>query len=287
VFDNGYSAQLSVRVLSIIKNRFVLVYQRLDIYKDGKLLKHNKIRFPLKKFNASSDRPLVKLDDKVVIEGKVNKSTGKWIYDLSFDMGEYSADLSFEGVTKGFMGKVPASPDGDWWIVSMPRAKASGVLRLKDEEIKVKGSGYHDHNWDVKGSAALKNIGWFWGKINTEKYTLTWATIFKNIDLGQALLVINKNNGEYINIETEDITFIAKDLQVSSRKLIPKTIIIKAKNKDVNLDFTMKILDIHHVKMMLIMNYWRFHLMCDGKIKIGSDEEKISSTQIAELLRFK
>lgn len=287
VFDNGYSAQLSVRILSIIKNRFVLIFQRLDIYKDGKLLKHNKIRFPLKKFYASFDKPLVKLGDKTVIEGNINEKTGSWVYNLSFNMGDYSADLCFEGETKGWKGKTPASPGGDWWAVSLPRAKSSGILKLKDEEIKVKGTGYHDHNWDVRGSAATKNIGWFWGKINTKKYTLTWATIFKNIDLGQSLLVINKKNGEYINIKPENITFIAKDLQINSRKKIPKKIIIQANNNEVELEFTMKILDIHHVKMMIIMNYWRFHLMCEGKIKIGLEEETIKSTQIAEFLRFK
>lgn len=287
VFDNGYSVQMSVRILSIIKNRFVLIFQRLDIYKDGKLVNHSKIRYPLKKFNASSDRPLVKLDDKVVIEGNIDKSTEKLVYNLSFDMGEYSADLRFEGETKGWKGKTSATPGGDWWAVALPRAKVKGILKINNKEMKVKGTGYHDHNWEVKGSAATKNLGWFWGKINTKKYTLTWATIFKNIDLGQSLLIINKENDGYINVKPEHITFIAKDLQVNNKKLIPKKIIIQAKNNEVELDFTMKILDIHHVKMMLIMNYWRFHLMCEGKIKIGSYEEDISSTQIAEFLRFK
>ena len=286
VFDKGYSAQLSVRVLSIIKKRLVLIFQRLDIYKDGKLVKHSKIRHPLRKFDASKSKPRVKLDNKTVIEGKIDKS-GKMIYNLSFDMGEYGADLNFEGITKGFKGKVPASPGGDWWAVVLPRANVTGNLKIKNEKIKVKATGDHDHNWEVKGAAALKNLGWLWGKINTKKYTLTWATIFKNINIGQALLVINKKDGGYINVKREDITFIAKDLHLSNKKRIPNEIIIQAKNDKVYLNFNMKVLDIHHVKLMIIMNYWRFHLMCEGKIKIGSDEETIKSTQIAEFLRFK
>lgn len=255
VFDNGYSAQMSVRVLSIIRKRLFLIYQRLDIYKDGKLIKHNKIRYPLKEFNASYDKPLVKLNDKEVIEGHVDKSTGNWVYNLSFDMGDYSANLHLEGETKGWKGKTPSTPGGDRWAVLLPRAKASGILKVNNKEIKVRGIGYHDHNWEVKGSAALKNLGWFWGKIYTENYTITWATIFRNIDLGQSLLVINKKNGGYINVKPEHISFIGKDLQVNNKKLIPYKIVIKAKNSEVDLDFLMKILDIHHVKMMIFMNY--------------------------------
>ncbi len=287
VFDSGYSAQMSVRVLSIIRKRLVLIFQRLDIYKDGKLVKHKKKRYSLKKFDASYDIPLVKLEGKKVIEGHIEDSTGKWIYNLSFDMNDYSADLCFEGETKGWKGKTPATPGGDWWAVVLPRAKVSGTLKVNNEEIKVKGTGYHDHNWDVKGSAALKNLGWFWGKINTKNYTITWATIFKNISLGQSLLVINKKDGGYINVKPENINFIGKKLYNNSNKLIPKELVIQAKNNEVDLDFLMKILDIHHVKMMLIMHYWRFHLMCKGNIKFKSDKENVNSTQIAELLRFK
>jgi len=278
---------MSIRVLSIIRKKLVLIIQRLDIYKDGKLIKHNKIRLPFKKFKASYDKPLVKLYDKEIIEGHIDKSTGKWIYNLSFKIGEYSANLRFEGETKGWKGKTPATPGGDWWAVILPRAKVRGILKINNKEIKVKGIGYHDHNWDVKGSAFLKNLGWFWGKINTKDYTITWATIFKNIDIGQSLLVINKKNGGYINIKPKHINFIGKDLQINNNKLIPRKFIIQVKNNKVDLDFLMKEQDIHHDKMMLKMNYWRYHLMCKGKIKINSKKENISSIQITELLRFK
>lgn len=287
IFDNGYSTQLGIRVLSIIKNRIVLISQRFDIYKDGKLIKHIITRYPLKKFYASSSKPLVKLNDKPVIEGRSDKSTGKWVYDVSFNIGKYSADLCFEGETKGWKGKTPASRDEDWWAVVMPRAKVTGLLKINNKEIKVKGIGYHDHNWEVKSSAAFKNLGWFWGKINTNKYTLTWATIFKNIDLGQSALVINIKNGDYLNIKPENINFIAKDLYINNKKKIPKKIIIQAKNNEVDLDFSMKILDIHHVKILMKMHYWRFHLLCEGKIKIGLEEETTKSFQIAEFIRFK
>jgi hypothetical protein len=283
VLNNGYSVQMSVRVLSIMKNKLVLVPQRLDIYKDGKLLKHNKKRCPYRKFEPSKDKPLVKLYGKNAIEGRIDEKSGKLIYDLCFEIYDDYAKLRFEGITKGWKGK---NPGGDWWAVVLPRANVTGKIRVNNKEIEVKGTGYHDHNWGVKGSA-MKNHGWFWGKINTENYSITWATIYKTRDYGQPLLVINEKKGGYINVKPENIDFIGKDLKQNNKKEIPHTFILKAKDKVIDLNFEMKVLDIHHVKMMLIMNYWRFHVLCNGYININSKKEKIKETHIAEFLRFK
>ena len=284
VFENRYSIQMSIRVLSIIKNRLVLIFQRLDIYKDGRLVKHVKKRFTLKKFQAASDLPLVKLDGKKVLEGHIDKANGKWIYNLLFEIDNTSANLKFEGITKGWKG---TNPGGDWWAVILPKADVTGKIKVNNKEIDVKGTGYHDHNWDVRASAARINHGWFWGKINSKNYTITWATIFKTHDLGQPLMIINKINDGYINIKPENISFIGDDLRLDHKKYIPYRFILQGKNDKIDLNFQMKVLDIHHVKMMLRMNYWRFHALCNGYIKINSKKEVIKETHIAEFLRFK
>jgi predicted secreted hydrolase len=283
VFDNGYSTQMSVRVLSIIKNRLVLVPQRLDIYKDGWLVKHSIKRCPYKKFEPSTEKPLVKIFGKTVIEGRIDKDTGRWIYDLDFEIGDYGAKLRFEGVTKGWKGQ---NLGNDWWVVALPGANVKGILKVNNKKIDVKGVGYHDHNWDVRYSAS-KNHGWFWGKINTESYNITWATIYKTRDLGQPILVINEKNGGYINIKPENIDFLGKDLKLNHKKEIPHYFNLKAKDEKVDLDFNMKVIDVHHSKIMSTMNYWRYHVLCDGYIKVNSKKETIKETYIAELLRFR
>ena len=284
VLDNGYSAQMSVRVLSIIKKRLVLIFQRLDIYKDGHLIKHCKKRFSLKEFDASQELPIVKLAGKETIRGRVDESTGKWVYDLSFEMNDTAANLRFEGITQGWKGK---NPGGDWWAVILPRAEVTGTIKVKNKEITVKGEGYHDHNWDVRGSAARNNHGWFWGKINTVSYTVTWATIFKTRHLGMPLLVVNKKNDGYINIKPDKINFVGEDLRVENKKLIPHNLVLQANDEKVKLNFQMKVLNTHHVKMMIKMNYWRFHVLCNGSIEVESKKESINETHIAEFLRFK
>ena len=283
VFDNGYSAQMSVRLLSIIKKRLVLIFQRLDIYKDGELVVHNRKRCSLKKFEAACEIPLVKLGGKQVINGYIDKNTRNWVYDLCFEINDTSVNLRFEGQTRGWKGK---NPGGDWWAVLLPRADVRGTLIVNDKQINVSGIGYHDHNWDVRSKAA-KNHGWFWGKINFKNFTVTWAAIFKDMNLGQPLLVINKIKEGHINVLPKNIDFVGDDLRLENGKIIPHRFVLKTNTENVTLNVTMKVLKIHHVKMMLRMHYWRFHVSCKGSLKVGSEKEPVDETHIAEFIRFR
>ena len=213
----------------------------------------------------------------------MDKNTGNWVYELSFEIGGTSANLTFEGQTKGWKGK---NPGGDWWAVLLPRAKVTGTIKVDDKQINVNGIGYHDHNWDVRAKAAT-NLGWFWGKINFKNFTVTWATIFKYINMGQPLLVINKVNGGYLNILPQYIDFIGDDLSLENGKIIPHRFALNSNGENASLNVLMKVLKIHHVKMMLKMHYWRFHVSCKGSLKVGVEEESVDETHIAEFIRFR
>ena len=283
VFDNGYSAQMSVRLLSIVKKRLVLIFQRLDIYKDGELVIHHRKRCSLRNFEALRDIPSVKLGGKQVINGYIDKNTGNLVYDLLFEINDTSANLRFEAQTRGWKGR---NPGGDWWAVLLPRADVKGTIKVNDKQINVSGIGYHDHNWDVRAKAAT-NLGWFWGKINFKNFTVTWATIFKDMNMGQPLLVINKIKEGYINLLPQNIDFVGDTLSVENGKSIPHRFVLQTKTENATLNVTMKVLKIHHVKMMLRMHYWRFHVSCKGSLKVGSEEESVDETHIAEFIRFK
>ena len=216
------------------------------------------------------------------MKGYIDETTGKWIYDLSFNIKDTSADLRFIGTTKGWKG---TNPGGDGWGVILPRAEVKGKIELNNKKIMVNGIGYHDHNWNVKTSAIL-NLGWFWGKINSNNYTIIWATIFKTSFFGQPLLIVNKKNQDYFNIESKNIQFIAKDFYKENGEEIPHTFIINAKTENVSINVTMNVEKIHHVKMLIIMNYWRYHVKCKGSITINSKVEKIDEMHIAEFLKF-
>ena len=284
MFDNGYSIQLNVRVLSIIKNRFYIIYKRLDIYKEGELIKHYRKRYSLKDYEASKEIPYLKLNGKEVIKGSIDKKTGNLIYDLSFEIENTSANLRFRSCTKGWKG---INPGGDGWAVILPRADVYGKIKVNNKMIDVKGIGYHDHNWDVRYSVTKNNHGWLWGKIYSNNFTITWATIYKNKETGQPLLVLNENNKGYINFKPEEIKFIGDKLSLENKKIIPHHFLLEADNGRIKIKLSMDTKGLHHDKTMIRYNYWRYHLMCTGTIAVDDEIETVEGIQIAEFLRFK
>ena len=281
-FDNGYSAQMTFRVMSVL-DQDIAIFSRLDLYKDTALISHKQHMHLLEDFYASTDVPYVLLNGNEMINGYINRFTGAWTYDISFDMGDTSADLHFVGCTKGYKGSTP----GGKWAVILPRADVTGKLFIDGDEIKVKGVGYHDHNWEVTAEAAL-NFGWYWGKINSDTYTIVWADILATWYWGRPLLVISENNGGYQNVERDDIQFTVGDIRLTNWMIVPHSFSIAVQTENVSLDVQMQALDVHYDPILSsIMNYWRYHMKCTGSITVGSQTEIIDDIIIAEFLRFR
>jgi len=280
--NNGYSAQMNVRVINLYFKKPFLIFVRLDIHKDGRLISNNKKILLLKGFYASKKTPLIKINGKEIIKGHIDNKSGNWVFDLSFNFKKASANLKFVGITKGWKGELPGSN----WGVILPKATVIGRIKIGNKEIAVKGSGYHDHNWNLT-SKAIFNFGWFWGKLNSKNHVITWATVFKNKNLGLRLLVINDINNGFYNLPNNDIKFIASKIKRENGKLIPHCFTLSAENKDVSLNVKMDYIDTHHVKIMGFMNYWRYHVKCKGSINYKGKSEKIDDVHIAEFFRFK
>ncbi len=282
VFDKGYSAQAAVRVMSLL-DQDIIIFSRLDIYKDNQLISHNQYMHFWEDFQASFVVPCVLINNKEVIRGYIDRDTGDWTYDISFDMGDVSADLHFVGCTKGYKGDTP----GGKWAVLLPKANVTGKLFVEGKEIEVHGVGYHDHNWEVTVEAAL-NFGWYWGKINSDTYTIVWSDILTTWYWDQPLVVISENNGGYQNIKQDDIQFEVGDMRLTKWMLIPHSFDIVVHTENVSLNVHMQSLDVHYDPLIGgIMNYWRYHMKCTGFITVGSQTELIDDLVMAEFLRFR
>ena len=291
VLSDGYAAQMNVRVASAFKKSIFLVYLRLELFKDGQRIFHNKKIFSKKKFFASKDEPLVKIGEKEVIKGTIDKKTGNWIFDVSVGLDDASANLRFEGITKGFKGRsgIPRGRKGKTkeggWAVIIPRAKVSGKIKVKNEEIEVNGFGYHDHNWDMK-LPVLTNYGWLWGKIYFDDITVVWAKVFETKDIASPICLISLDNNGYINVKPEDIKLVASDFRKIKGKMLPHFLNLNAINKQVSLNIDMDVLETDYESVMGLLNYFRFHTKCSGSIKIDNKEERVDGRFIAEFLRF-
>ncbi len=281
LFDNGYSAQMSIRVVNAFGSG--IVFSRLDIYKHGILLTHNQEAYALDLFSASSSQPVVYLKGKQILYGYIDEQTGVWIFDVSLACSDASADLCFVGVTQGWKGQLPG---GDWWGVILPQATVTGVIRIDTQAINVSGIGYHDHNWEVTALVGF-NFGWFWGKFNSEHYAATWSTILSTRITREPILIINTLHAGYINIPSSKIEFTAKNYSITNGLLLPYSFTIKVHTQDINIMVDMEVVSVHHDRVMGVLNYWRYHVKCTGFITIYGETEPVNSLHIGEFFRFR
>ncbi len=150
----------------------------------------------------------------------------------------------------------------------------------------VSGTGYHDHNWYVTAIAGV-NYGWYWGKIDSHTCTITWADIKMTRCSENPFIVINKKDGEYINIPRNSIKLITTDMQFNNGRFIPNSFRLLVDYEDIHLSIDMDVLGTHHFRRFGFINYWRYHLHCSGHITIEGQTETIDEYNMAELLRFR
>ena len=65
------------------------------------------------------------------------------------------------------------------WLPSVPEGIVEGVLKTRDEEIALNGTGYHDHNWGNKLMILLMN-DWYWGRAKIGNYVVVSSYIYAN-----------------------------------------------------------------------------------------------------------
>ena len=65
------------------------------------------------------------------------------------------------------------------WLPSVPEGTVNGVLKTKDENITLCGTGYHDHNWGNKLMILLMN-DWYWGRAKIGDYVVVSSYIYAN-----------------------------------------------------------------------------------------------------------
>jgi hypothetical protein len=281
MFDNGYSAQMSIRIVSVYGKQMAMM--RLDFYKNSVFVSHQSQSFYLNEIFASSIVPLVQLQGKAIMVGSCDNRTGDFIYDVSFDFSGNAAALRFVGCTKGWKGLLNS---GAGWAVILPRANVTGTITVNDTTMNVTGVGYHDHDWNVKSRMAV-SFGWFWGKIDSSNFTATWSTILTTRTIAQPIMVVNKKNAGYIAIPSETIWFSAKDVHLDHFMFVPQFFNIETMTDKVFLVVNMEVISVNHERFMGYMNYWRYHVKCSGIFMVDGHAETVDGVFIAEYFRFR
>jgi len=281
MFDNGYSAQMSIRIVSVYGKQMAVM--RLDFCKNSVFVSHQSQSYYLNEIIASSTVPLVQLQGKAIMVGSYDNRTGNFIYDVSFDFSGNATALRFVGCTKGWKGLLNS---GAGWAVILPRANVTGTITVNDTTMNVTGVGYHDHDWNVKSRMAV-SFGWFWGKIDSSNFTATWSTILTTRAIVQPIMVVNKKNAGYIAIPSETIWFSAKDVHLDHFMFVPQFFNIETMTDKVFLVVNMKVISVNHERFMGFMNYWRYHVKCSGIFMVDGHAETVDGVFIAEYFRFR
>jgi len=281
ILNDGYSIHMSIYVFSALKEKFIIT--EMNVYKKGIPIYDNREIYLNDDFYISTDNPLVILDGKQVMRGYINQTTGDWIYDVSLEFSNSSVDLQFIGCTKGWKGILSVGG----WAVILPKASVSGKICIDDIETEVVGNGYHDHNWDITFMAYL-NYGWYWGRIISTNVTITWFVIKDTrLSNSQMLLVVNKGDDCYININPDDINFILGDFHIHFGRPVPYYFVITVDNENISLFVDLTATELQFSKNPGQWRYCRYHTESNGYIIIDSEMEIINGIQIAEYLRFR
>ncbi|MDH7517436.1 MAG: hypothetical protein QHH19_03735 [Candidatus Thermoplasmatota archaeon] len=286
IFTNNYSLHVGCRTFS--KKNFGLVSPFLEIYKDGKLVADAVKRYFFRDFHTSSEFPMVKLAGDTIIGFDEQKYRDKkeWMYELSLKIDECEVHLKFIGTTKGWKYETAAES----WVVALPKASVTGEIIIDGDKMEVQGTGYHDHNWNYTIWTPI-NYGkaWYWGRIISETFNLSWAKIMKTSSQGELLAIINQDDKGYFPVNPENIHFKSNRFIYNHRRKIPTSFTLKiddtARGAPINVDIQMDTYNIHYSRA-LFFPYWRYHVKSTGFISVGSHKEVVNNTQIMEYLKF-
>lgn len=124
--------------------------------------------FTEKDFHVSKDKCDVKVG-RSWLSGDLKK------YKIHFEVGGNTADLEFKRVVPTWRPGTGKCYFGDeykdyiGWLVAVPYGRVSGTIKYNGREHKVKGAGYHDHNYGNIGISKIINH-WYWGRLTIADY---------------------------------------------------------------------------------------------------------------------
>ena len=145
---------------------------------DGKKLSVVK-RFPRSELRASTERCDVRLG-KNYCRAEFPPGGGLPVHSLYISEGDMEADLTFRSEVPGWKPGRGLTRYGDRgyfaWIVPVPRATMEGKLRYGETTMRVRGTGYHDHNVVTADMRRILSF-WYWGRLYTDDFTLLYAYV--------------------------------------------------------------------------------------------------------------
>lgn len=278
IFDDDSSLAGSLSI-----NGYHSLPETIEAISDFTLNINNKEKMEVQKnFNHKE----ILLLENIITIGKNKIERNRYNTLLHLEKDNCELTLNFKRILSGFSwgrdGRVIFTRGGDRylaWLVPLPRAEVSGILKTSKGTFNLKGLGYNDHTW---GTISLKdNIShWHWGRIHLEELTLIFAEIvFKNKTQIISLAIGEREKLVYTNSKISKVSLVTPTQYKGRKPKIPysfKLIYQDQKiylNLDLNAEKVLKEkLRPRKVSFFSKPYYARFISTVDGKIVLDGEE---------------
>jgi len=148
---------------------------------DGHLIEHTLFYAP-DQFSAARDTCAVRIGPNWV-RGDLDR------YQLHIEAEDVAGALTFDGEVPAWRpgtGKNFYDPDLSryfGWLAAVPFGRVAGTLTYEGETHRVRGTGYHDHNWgNVTPNVVMSQ--WYWGRAHVGEFTLIFVEIASSAQYG-------------------------------------------------------------------------------------------------------
>jgi predicted secreted hydrolase len=279
--SQNYSIQTNVRLTTTLLHGTVSL--RLELYKDGIQLAESHTRALLSHLTASTTTCDVKLDGRQLILGTYNTTRDAYDYTVTIGQPGLNATLHYTGRTKGW--KIVRAHN-DSWAVMCPRADVTATIDYRGITLNLTGQGYHDHNWGI-GPKKVIPYGWYWGKLNSDHYTLTWSALLSTRATNTKIAVINTLDGGYTYYHQNEVWLKPQAYTWDHGHHIPTSFFISIQNPLQMHVFHCNAKTIHYQNYLGFINYWRYHLHNTGSFTFGIQTELVDEVTIGEFTQFR
>ena len=170
--DDGSLVVAYFYKVHFLKDQFFIGFNYTSPQKEDffrlKYFKSNEVSF-------QSDSCLVMMN-KNLFAGNLNK------YRIALDPDDFDGfgfNLNLQSLVGPYRpqdGIIQAGDDYFAWLAAVPNGDVDGTITVNGKEKKIKGSGYHDHNW---GNTPLQKLfkSWTWFRGKAGPYTVILAEL--------------------------------------------------------------------------------------------------------------
>ena len=170
--DDGSLVVAYFYKVHFLKDQFFIGFNYTSPQKEDffrlKYFKSNEVSF-------QSDSCLV-IMNKNSFTGNLNK------YNIALDPDDFDGfgfNLNLQSLVGPYRpqdGIIQAGDDYFAWLAAVPNGDVDGTITINGKEKKIKGSGYHDHNW---GNTPLQKLfkSWTWFRGKAGPYTVILAEL--------------------------------------------------------------------------------------------------------------